>query len=108
MIPCRYCLRIELPKTHGGLGADLLWAHKLWQREALARTITIRVDNFKIVILHPEDLILLKLAAGGPQDLSDVQRILADPPEIDLDRLKKSAARQRFGQLLERCVRGIK
>jgi len=102
-------LRIELPNSHGGLSADLLWSHKLWQREALTRTVLVRVDRFRIAVLHPEDLVMLKLAAGGPQDLTDIQRLLADPPpQLNLDRLKKSAARQRFGQLLARCMRGVK
>ena len=44
-------------------------------------------------VLHPEDLILLKLGAGGPQDLSDVGGLLADPPpQLNLSRLKDSIA----------------
>ena len=38
-------------------------------------------------VLHPEDLILLKLGAGGPQDLSDAGGFLADPPpQLNLNR----------------------
>ena len=106
--PVPLLLRIELPKAHGGLGADLLWAHKRWQRDALTRTVTVKVARFGLAVLHPEDLIVLKLTAGGPQDWLDVQRILADPPpQLDFDRLKKSAARQRLGRMLERCLRGV-
>ena len=57
---------------------------------------------------HPEDLILMKLEAGGPQDLLDVRQLLsAAPPRLDLTRLKKAAARLRLRRLLEKCLREI-
>lgn len=44
-------------------------------------------------VLHPEDLILLKLDAGGPQDILDVRALLAaKATELDIERLKRSAA----------------
>jgi hypothetical protein len=33
--PVPLLLRIELPRSYGGLGADVLWAHKSWHRDAL-------------------------------------------------------------------------
>jgi hypothetical protein len=60
-------------------------------------------------VLHPEDLILLKLEAGGPQDFADVSGLLADPPaQLNLNRLKETAARLRMGRALEKCLREIK
>jgi hypothetical protein len=106
--PVPLLLRIELPRAYGGLGADILWAHKRWQREALARSITIKLSNQRVQILHPEDLILMKLDAGGPQDLADVEGLLADPPaELKLARLKETAGRLRLGRLLNKCLREV-
>lgn len=106
--PIPLLLRIQLAAKHGGLGVDILWAHKRWQREALKRTVSLNVSRSRIRVLHPEDLILLKLDAGGPQDLADVEGLLADPPpQLNLARLKKTTARLRLGRLLEKCLRDI-
>ena len=89
----------------GQLTVDVLWAHKQWQRNALKRAIAIRVARTPLPIIQPEDLILLKLEAGGPQDLLDVEGILvATPPELDLARLRRSAARLRLSRKLNRCL----
>lgn len=106
--PVPLLLRVELPRSYGGLGADVLWAHKRWQRDALARSITVSLASRRVQVLHPEDLILLKLDAGGPQDLADVEGLLADPPaELNVTRLKETAARLRLGRMLEKCLRDI-
>jgi hypothetical protein len=106
--PVPLLLRITLPRSVGGLGSDILWAHKRWHREALARSITVKLSRQRVRVLHPEDLILLKLDAGGPQDLADVEGLVVNPPpQLNLGRLKESAARLRLGRLLERCLRAI-
>ncbi len=106
--PVPLLLRLELPRSHGGLGADILWAHKHWHSEALARSITVNLSRRRVQVLHPEDLILLKLDAGGPQDLADVEGLLANPPaELNLTRLKETATRLRLVRLLEKCLRKV-
>ena len=53
----------------------------------------------------PEDLILLKLDAGGPQDILDVRALLAaKPSELDIERLKRGAAQLRLQTLLDSCL----
>lgn len=107
--PVPLLLRIELPRSYGGLGADILWAHRRWHREALARPINVKLSRRPVLVLHPEDLILLKLEAGGPQDLVDVGGLLADPPpQLNLNRLKEAAARLRMARALEKSLREIK
>jgi len=92
-----------------GLAADILWAHKRWQREALVRTITLSVSGFDVFILHPEALVLMKLEAGGPQDLLDVEALLSTPPpELNLTRLKQKASQLHLVTGLNRCLRGSK
>ncbi len=47
----------------------------------------------------------MKLDAGGPQDLLDVQALLRSrPPEVNLARLKRNAASMHLRKILERCV----
>jgi len=107
--PIPLLLRLDLPRAYGKLGADILWAHKRWQRDALKRSIAVTVSRQRVRVLHPEDLILLKLEAGGPQDLLDVHRLLADPPtELNVSRLKDTATRLRLGRILERCLQDVR
>ena len=107
--PIPLLLRVELSPTFRSVRADVIWAHKPWQRDALQRAIGVDVEGSKIPVLQPEDLILMKLEAGGPQDLLDVQELLAvSPPQLDLARLKESATRLRLGKMLENCVRSAR
>ena len=106
--PIPLLLKIELPATFGSVGADTLWAHKRWQREALERAVGVEVEGDNIPVLHPEDLILMKLEAGGPQDFLDVEQLLSvAPPQLNLTRLKDTAARLRLGKVLEKCLREL-
>jgi hypothetical protein len=106
--PIPLLLRVELSPTFRGVSADILWAHKHWQREAVKRAINVDIDGTDIPVLHPEDLILMKLDAGGPQDLLDVKELLTvGPPHLDLNQLKKSAGRLRLGRSLEKCLRDV-
>jgi hypothetical protein len=104
--PIPLLLRLEMPRPGARVRADILWAHKQWHREALARTIRLTLLRTEVVILHPEDLILLKLGVGGPQDLLDVEGIISNPPsELDLARLKKKATQLRLSAALAQCLR---
>jgi hypothetical protein len=90
----------------GEIGADILWAHKHWQQQALQRSVAIDVLKRRVNILHPEDLILMKLDAGGPQDLFDVKQMLsAPPPQLNIEQLRASAARLRLGRAFNKCLR---
>jgi hypothetical protein len=107
--PIPLLLKIELPGALGSVGADILWAHKRWHRDAVLRAIDVELDDTKVPVLNPEDLILMKLDAGGPQDLLDVEGLLAHPPsQLNLARLKETATRLRLGKLLEKCLRELK
>lgn len=87
------------------LWIDVVWVHRQWQRNALQRAVPIRIATTEMPVVHPEDLILLKLAAGGPQDLLDVEGIVsAAPPELDMARLRRRAERLRLSRELNRCM----
>ncbi len=49
----------------------------------------------------------MKLEAGGPQYLPDVEWLLSNPPaELTLKNLRRRAAPLRLGKILDRCLRG--
>ncbi len=108
--PIPLLLRLNLPPPTGGLAVDILWAHKRWQREALSRKVVIRVSRLEVSVLHPEHLILMKLEAGGSQDLLDVEALLSNPPqELSLRRLKQKASQLGLGRhLAKRLLTGSK
>lgn len=104
--PIPLLLRLGLPQPANRMGADILWAHKRWQREALSRTIALRVSRLEVFVLHPEDLILMKLEAGGPQDVLDIEAMLSNPPpELGLSSLRRRAVRLHLSDELEKCLR---
>jgi hypothetical protein len=107
--PIPLVLRVGLEAKSGGAVADILWACKRWHQAALQRRQEVMAGRQRFFVLHPEDLILMKLDAGGPQDLLDVQALLSSrPPELNVARLKRNAARIHLRKLLEQCLREAK
>jgi len=106
--PIPLLLRMELPRSYSDLSVDILWVHKRWQREALRRSVALNVMGQRINGLHPEGLILMKLEAGGPQDLLDVQSLLSSRSrKISIRRLKIAATRLRLSAILETCLNQV-
>ena len=66
-----------LPKREGGFPVDFLIARSLSDRAALARAREVQVEGEVIPVVGPEDLIAMKLEAGGGQDFEDARRLLA-------------------------------
>jgi hypothetical protein len=86
-------VRIEAPAERP---VDVIVGRHAWQATAIARATP---DLETIPVVLPRDLVLLKLYAGGTQDLWDVRALLDLPGadrvvsdvEADLDRLPRSA-----------------
>lgn len=60
----------------GGLPIDLLAGRGQADRQALARAIQVPIEGVPIPVVAPEDLIAMKLEAGGGQDYEDARRLL--------------------------------
>jgi len=56
---------------------DIIVATKKYEAEAIEQSIVVDVLGRDIPVASPEHLIILKLKAGGPRDILDVQEILA-------------------------------
>lgn len=56
---------------------DIIVASKKYEAEAIEQSIIVDVLGRDIPVASPEYLIILKLKAGGPRDILDVQEILA-------------------------------
>jgi hypothetical protein len=65
----------------GTIEADILLARGKWEREILERAEPLNLDGIIVPVPVTSDLILLKLAAGGPIDLQDIIVLLATDRE---------------------------
>jgi hypothetical protein len=56
---------------------DIIVAKGAWEETLLQRRVLVAIENRRLPAVDRADLILLKLYAGGPQDLLDVRLLLA-------------------------------
>ncbi len=63
-------------KSNSDISVDFLFADDDFKRQALKRSSAVTVSGFSVKIPTPEDLILLKLQSGRPQDKLDAEKIL--------------------------------
>jgi hypothetical protein len=73
---------------------DIIVATKKYETEAVEQSIAVNIGGRDIPVASPEYLIILKLKAGGPRDLLDVQELLASNL-VDRLLLAELAARYR-------------
>jgi hypothetical protein len=64
---------------------DLFVGKDEWMKSVLDRRIWVTVSNERIPIVDAADLVLTKIAAGGPQDLLDIQILLAGRERVQED-----------------------
>ncbi len=64
-----------VPKA-GGMPVEILVAGKAADRKAISRAVSIPLAQTSIPLVRPEDLVAMKLEAGGGQDYEDVRRLL--------------------------------
>ncbi len=60
---------------------DIVVGRHAWQREILARRARLVLAGQVLPVVDTADLVLLKLFAGGPQDLLDVKLLVAADPD---------------------------
>ncbi len=79
-----------------------------WQRESIANAEEIEIfGGVKIPIARIEDLVVLKLKAGGPQDMLDVEELfkaVKQGESLDKERLINLAKRARVDKKLKRFL----
>lgn len=66
------------------LNVDLVVGKHRWQTRALERARELPSSGLTLPVVRGEDLLLLKLFAGGPQDAWDVKQALAGPQRAQL------------------------
>ena len=74
--PLRGVVRLT---ADGERAVDVVVGRSAWHEQALSRRRILHVAGEDLPVVDPADLVLLKLEAGGPQDLLDVRLLLAGP-----------------------------
>lgn len=81
--PLAGVVRLRRP---GQSPVDVVIGRGSWQRRAIDRAPTVELEGMRLRVMAVLDLILLKLWAGAPKDLWDVQRLLDCSSDPDLRR----------------------
>jgi hypothetical protein len=76
--PLAGVVRLNAP---GERPVDIVVGRGAWMSKILSRAPVLAVPGGAMPVADPADLILLKLYAGGSQDLWDVQQLLAASPD---------------------------
>lgn len=87
-----------------GIDVDIFLAESRFQESLLARRQREDFEGGRIWFVSPEDLILLKLVAGRPRDLIDVQDILFTQGQLDETYLRRWAAALGVTERLEEAL----
>lgn len=66
-----------------GTRVDVVVGRSRWQDDVLARAPRMPLLGAAIPVALPDDLVLLKLYAGGPQDAWDIDQLLDAVPGLD-------------------------
>ncbi len=84
-------VKVHAYAENQALDIDLFPAETPDQKELLARRRQAQANGFQAWFVSPEDLILLKLVASRPRDLSDVADILFIQGKLDEGYLRRWA-----------------
>jgi len=70
-----------------------------FEEETVRRARLMKTMRFEIPVATPEDLLILKVIAGRPRDIVDMEGLLAANPGIDRGRVRSATAM--FAEVLE-------
>jgi len=96
---------VQVPVGGGQLTCDLLFPSTRWQSEAVRNARVFEVEGSPVRVVQDRDLFLLKLYAGGPQDLLDAFQLLRMQDEETRNAWKDAASKVHLREELKRCLK---
>ncbi|MBI5244730.1 MAG: hypothetical protein HY922_13760 [Elusimicrobia bacterium] len=100
--PIPELLRLSPKKAGARPAIDFLPASRGFDSDALQRAVTVRLGNSAIPVVCREDLIAMKIAAGGGLDFQDARALLAiHAGTLDRGLLETSCRRLKVSRLLK-------
>ena len=62
---------------------DFIFSLSEYEKEAMKRTVPVKILGEMIRFVSPEDLIIHKLVAGRPRDIEDIRMVLLKNTQVD-------------------------
>ena len=78
-----------LQHKKSNINIDLALGLLPFEKEAIKRSKTRKVNNITLRLPTPEDLIIFKAVAHRPQDIMDIKEIVGNNPGLDVKYIKK-------------------
>lgn len=78
-----------LRHQESGIDVDVVFGGLPFEKEAVARSTWVELGGVRLPLPLPEDLIVMKAVAHRPQDLADIEAILAAHPKINARRVRR-------------------
>ena len=85
--------------TASGIDIDISLGMLPFENEMVARSQSMAMGGLQLRLPSPEDLIILKAVAHRPQDLLDIDSVLASQPGLDKEYIRVWV--QQFAEALE-------
>jgi len=103
--PIAGVIRFAIPVAGTEIKCDVLFASRQWQMRAVKNATLLDLGRFAVRVAQPADLFLLKLYAGGPQDLIDAAQLLKLQISAERAQWKATAAQLRLTAEYNRCLK---
>jgi hypothetical protein len=98
-------IRVTIPTAEDPIHCDILFPSKLWQAEAVRNAAPVYLEGIAIPVVITEDLFLLKLFAGGPQDLLDAAQLFKLQSHDQQRAWKERAGKIGRSRAFARCLK---
>jgi predicted nucleotidyltransferase len=72
-----------------GIDVDIVFGSLPFEKKAVARANWLELGGVQAPLPLPEDLIIMKAVAHRPQDLADIEAVLAAHPKLNLQRVRR-------------------
>ncbi|HEV2178413.1 MAG TPA: hypothetical protein VGW33_14600 [Terriglobia bacterium] len=101
-------VRASVPTYGATIQCDILFSSRAWQAEAVRRATSLELEGFAVKVVQSEDLFLLKLHSGGPQDLLDAAELFRLQTPAVRTGWKGAASKHRLSGAYKRCLKFLK
>jgi hypothetical protein len=99
---------VEIRTDDGMTVCDLIFPSTPWQAKAVRDAVAFEVEGLVVHVVQALDLFLLKLNAGGPQDLLDAADLFRMQSRPDRIAWKSAASKLRMADEYKRCLKFLK
>ena len=96
---------VQVPVGGSLVACDLVLPSARWQWEAVRKARTFELEGSQVRVVQARDLFLLKLHAGGIQDLLDASRLLQMQDKATGCAWKDAASNMHMGDELEQGLK---